>query len=268
MASTQHRVFESPAAPAPAEIKEESARILPRKSTAISAELSRLLHTVRAVLNGAQIDEPSLRTTASEQNGNFPPRLASILRVQACRVRNRLRRYYRTLGVDDPIEITLSPRTFLPLIRWLGTGGSPQFTATARLQFSIGFRRFRHLSSDPYDLLFCEDLTKEVLSALRKETSLRVAEIPDEDVTLAEIGRDHNVGAVLDGKLRRTSGRLRISVQLTSPSDGALIWSEMYDCQLDSQISICEDVGRAIAQATVRCADVSRSSPAASAPRA
>jgi TolB-like protein len=204
------------------------------------------------------------RVNGSERNQSFHPRIAAIVRVQTRRIRNRLIRYYRTLGIDDPIEIELPAETFLPLIRWRGSGGLHEPTVAEDSKSAVGFRCFRTLTSNPDDQLFCENLTKQVFNAMQGEASVHLEEVPaDQDMTFVDMYDRPKLKAVLEGKVRRAGGRIRISVKLTNAVDGALILSEMFDCDDESQTFAPEELGSAIARAVARCTNVSGSSPLA-----
>lgn len=127
---------------------------------------------------------------------------------------------------------------------------------------TVGFRCFRSLTSNPDDQLFCKDLTKQVFRAMREEASVHLVEVPAlQDMTLVGMHGQPKLKAVLEGKLRRTGGRIRISFKLTNAVDGALILSEMFDCDDKSQTFAPEELGGAIARSVARCTKVSGSSP-------
>jgi tetratricopeptide (TPR) repeat protein len=66
----------------------------------------------------------------------------------------------------------------------------------------------------------------------------------DRQATIGEIGRALNVDMVLDGSVRRSGDRVRISVQLVMVSDGLHIWSETYDRTLDDIFAVQDDIAR------------------------
>lgn len=129
---------------------------------------------------------------------------------------------------------------------------------------AVGFRCFRSLTSNPDDQLFCKNLTKQVFNAMRDEASVHLVEVPTvQHMTLVGVHDHPKLKAVLEGKLRRTGGRIRISFKLTSAVDGALILSEMFDCDDKSQTFSPQELGCAIARSVARCTKVSNPSPMA-----
>lgn len=65
---------------------------------------------------------------------------------------------------------------------------------------------------------------------------------------ICAIGKDLNVGAILDGSVRRAGDQLRITVQLVNVDNGYHLWSEIYDRRMDDILAIQEDIARAVAE--------------------
>ncbi|HEX6434177.1 MAG TPA: serine/threonine-protein kinase, partial [Gemmatimonadales bacterium] len=94
---------------------------------------------------------------------------------------------------------------------------------------------FVNLSPDPESEYFSDGMTEELISALTKVKGLRVTArasafaFKGKDVDVREIGQKLNVGAVLEGSVRRAGNRLRITAQLINSADGYYVWSETFD---------------------------------------
>jgi serine/threonine-protein kinase len=107
-------------------------------------------------------------------------------------------------------------------------------------------------SSDAENEYFSDGMTDELISALSKVEGLHVASRTSvfalkgakEDVR--ELGKRLNVSAVLEGSVRRSGNRLRITVQLTSVADGRNLWSERYDRELADVFEIQDEIARTI----------------------
>ena len=92
----------------PAEVRAELARILDSSTFLNAPILSRLLrHIVERTLEGAadQLKEYSLGVDVFDRGVSFDPRIDTIVRVQARRLRSRLRDYYASDGRFDPVRI-------------------------------------------------------------------------------------------------------------------------------------------------------------------
>lgn len=116
--------------------------------------------------------------------------------------------------------------------------------ACEAMERSIGIRQIHSLSPDPEVWLFCRGLTKELLREMRNSKVARVMVMG-----AAELPEELNLSTVLSGKVRKASGRIRVSVHLTDAADNSLVWSEMYECPQGSAPMRQGEIARAISQA-------------------
>ena len=128
----------------------------------------------------------------------------------------------------------------------------PSNTAPGR---SIAVLPFNSLSVDPGDELFAEGLAEELLYTLSGLSDLKVAArtssfvYKNKSADVREIGESLNVSYVLEGSIRRTDGRMRITAQLISTKDGYNLWSRSYDRQIEDVFSVQNDIARHVAAA-------------------
>ncbi len=100
---------------------------------------------------------------------------------------------------------------------------------------SIAVLPMRNVSSDAENEFFCDGLTDELISSLGTMPSLRVVSrtsvfsLKGKVHTLPEIGRLLHVQVVLEGSVRRSGERIRVSMQLTDVEEGVQIWSGRFD---------------------------------------
>jgi len=99
---------------------------------------------------------------------------------------------------------------------------------------------------------FSDGLTDELITALSKVDGLRVAartsafQYKGREVDVRQVGRQLNVGSVLEGSVRRSGNRVRISAQLVSARDGYQLWADSYDRELADVFAVQEDIARSI----------------------
>src|SRR5207237_7690897 len=67
-------------------------------------------------------------------------------------------------------------------------------------------------------------------------------------VDLRVIGEQLNVRTVLEGSVRKSGNRLRITAQLVNATDGYHLWSERYDREMKDVFAIQEEIAKSIAQ--------------------
>src|SRR6185369_4663661 len=120
---------------------------------------------------------------------------------------------------------------------------------------SIAVLPFAHLSSDPDDEYFCDGLAEELLNALSRIDGLKVAartssfSYKGKDVRIAEIGRTLGVEKILEGSVRKSGNRLRITAQLISTADGYHLWSDRYDREMRDIFDIQDEITLAVVEA-------------------
>jgi serine/threonine-protein kinase len=100
---------------------------------------------------------------------------------------------------------------------------------------SIAVLPFLNLSADPANDYFCDGLAEDLINALSRLEQLRVAArtsasfFKGRHADVREIGQKLNVSTVLEGSVRRSGNRLRITAQLINASSGYHLWSERFD---------------------------------------
>ena len=118
---------------------------------------------------------------------------------------------------------------------------------------SIAVLPFTSLSRTPDDEFFADGVTEEILNALSQVPGLRVAgrsssfSFKGRNEDLRTVGSKLNVAAVLEGTLRRSGTRIRITVQLTDTNDGYQLWSERYDRVMEDVFELQDEIAGAIA---------------------
>ncbi len=128
-------------------------------------------------------------------------------------------------------------------------------TDTASPSPSIAVLPFVNISNDPDNEYFCDGLAEELLNALSKIEALHVAartssfSFKGKETDIREIGQKLNVGAVLEGSVRKSGNRLRITAQLINIADGYHLWSERYDRQMEDIFDIQDEISLAIVAA-------------------
>ena len=111
---------------------------------------------------------------------------------------------------------------------------------------------FLTLSTEPGDDYFGDGLTEDIISALGRFSELTVlarnAVFPYKGKQLRseELGRELGARYLVEGSVRRSSERLRISVQLADASNGTLLWSAQYDEEPKDIFSIQDNITRRV----------------------
>lgn len=105
------------------------------------------------------------------------------------------------------------------------------------------------------DDYFADGLTEDIISALGHFRELSVVSrggvfaYKGKSPTPEEIGRDLKVRYVVEGSVRRSPERIRVSVSLTDTNRALLLWSERYDVELKDIFSVQDQIARQISGA-------------------
>jgi len=117
---------------------------------------------------------------------------------------------------------------------------------------SIAVLPFVNMSSDPEQDYFADGISEELLNALAKVGDLKVAgrtssfAFKGKNEDLAAIGKVLRVNHILEGSVRKSGNRIRITAQLIKVDDGFHMWSETYDRELTDIFTIQDEISAAI----------------------
>jgi TolB-like protein/Flp pilus assembly protein TadD len=117
---------------------------------------------------------------------------------------------------------------------------------------SIAVLPFVNMSSDKEQEYFSDGLSEELLNLLAKVPELRVAArtssfyFKGKDIKLSDVARELRVENVLEGSVRKSGNRVRITAQLIRASDGYHVWSETYDRTLEDIFTVQEEIAAAV----------------------
>jgi TolB-like protein/Flp pilus assembly protein TadD len=186
-------------------------------------------------------------------HGEFDPRITSVVRVDATRLRTKLREYYASEGTADRLVIDLPKGSYVPVFREaLPQADSPQPSTAVVAEPSIVVLPFSNLSPEPEDY-FSDGLTEEIIHALSSIRGIRVVArasafaLKHRNADVREIGRALNVNFVLEGSVRKSGTALRVTVQLASTSDGYQLWSRRYERKTEDLFAVQDEIALAIA---------------------
>ncbi len=120
---------------------------------------------------------------------------------------------------------------------------------------TIAVLPFADLSKDRSQEWFADGLAEEILNALARTPDLMVSSrtsaftYKGSDKDISTIAKELGVAHILEGSIRGTGKRIRVTAQLIRAADGFHIWSQTYDRDLEDVIGIQEDVALRIANA-------------------
>lgn len=120
---------------------------------------------------------------------------------------------------------------------------------------SVAVLPFTDLSETGDQAYFSDGVSEQILDSLAQTPELKVAArtsssaFRDQKVDVREIGQALNVAAVLEGSVRRSGDRVRITAQLVDTEDGYHLWSETFDRPAADIFAVQDEIAEASRQA-------------------
>ena len=120
---------------------------------------------------------------------------------------------------------------------------------------SIAVLPFANMSADADSVYFSDGLADTLLHMLAQIKELRVAartssfQFRDQSMDVADIGKQLNVGTLLEGSVQRSGDKIRVTAQLIDVSNGFHLWSGNFDRDLDDVFAIQDEIAAEVVNA-------------------
>lgn len=120
---------------------------------------------------------------------------------------------------------------------------------------SIAVLPFVNLSADPEQEYFSDGLSDTLIHMLAQVSGLKVTAktssffFKGKNINVAEIGRELNVGTLLEGSVQKTGNRVRVIAQLVNANDGTHLWSKSFDRKLEDIFAVQDEIATEVADA-------------------
>ncbi len=198
----------------------------------------------------------------------FDPQIDPIVRVEAARLRSKLREYYETEGQDDGISVQYPKGAYVPRFESrapqnTASGVPPQLsgrfedgmanrTSSERF-YRVAVLPFRNLGSRRALAYLGEAVATQVINRLASVSCVRVVsqtssfQYASEDKDIRDIGKELGVDVVIDGAVRSVGREVRVTSQINDTGTGYLIWSKVFDWLKKDTLAMQEEVARTVA---------------------
>ena len=121
-------------------------------------------------------------------------------------------------------------------------------------QKSVAVLPFVNMSNDIDNEYFCDGITEEIINALTKIDKLKVIArtssfaFKGKDIDIRKIGGQLGVSTILEGSIKKSRERVRITAQLIDVEDGTHYWSKKFDRQLIDIFDLEDEISLTIAE--------------------
>jgi adenylate cyclase len=118
---------------------------------------------------------------------------------------------------------------------------------------TIAVLPFVNMSSNPENEYFTDGMTEEIINALAKIKSLKVTSrtssffFKNKNISIPQIGQELNVSTILEGSIRLSGNKMRITAQLINVADDFHFWSESFDRSMEDIFAVQDEISLLIA---------------------
>ena len=163
-----------------------------------------------------------------------------------------LRALVHQLLQKDPERRPKSAADIVATLQSAARSGSAPQEAPAK---SVAVLYFENMSSERESDYICAGITEDIITDLSKIGELRVASRTDmlpfrnKEVNIRQVGDALRVNYVLEGSVRKSGNRIRITAQLIDVRNGYHLWADRFDGLVDDIFDLQNEVARKIADA-------------------
>jgi TolB-like protein/Tfp pilus assembly protein PilF len=261
-------------------VRRQLERVLASPGFARNERLSRFLRLIverHLEDRDSELKETLIAVEVFGRQPDYDPKVDSIVRSEAARLRSRLIEYFAGEGSGDPVVIELPKGGYAPRFRqpepkvreqkdprwrWptMAVAGFTVALAVAgwwwvqhkSAPVAIAVLPLNDMSQDPANDYFADGLTSEIIRnlsiidglAVRSQTSSFA--FKGKPRNLREVGKQLEADYILEGSVVRAAQQLRINAQLIRVRDEFLLWSGRYDRELTDILAIQDEISRGI----------------------
>jgi TolB-like protein len=208
---------------------------------------------------GDNLNELLLGMDVYDRDRKFDPRVDSIVRVDAGRLRAKLREFYASEGANSQIAIEVPKGSYKAVFKRLPEKAP---VTAQRLQArypiatkSLGVLPFADVSPQRDHELLGESIVEELIHGLYQIPNFRVVSLSSvlalnaKQIDVREMGRQLGVQSFVEGSVRKAKDRIRVMARLTDVATGFHTWSEVYTFVSRDFFNVQERIACSIAEA-------------------
>ncbi len=240
---------------AESEVRAQLERIVTSRGFAGSERMCRFIRwTVEQTLagNSESLKQSNIAGEVFDRKADFDPRIDSIVRTEAQRLRRRITEYYDTEGARDSVVISLAPGSYVPAFsRRGGEASASEDPIPDRRHVAV--LPFTNVSGVPEQDYLYQGITEAIIDRLAGIPGLRVTArtsaylFQEAEPELIRVARNLGVGTVVHGSVRIAGTKVRISARIADTHTQTWVWGNTFDCDLDSLFAVEDQISEAVA---------------------
>jgi adenylate cyclase len=240
-----------------------------------------LIFVVKQALagKGGELKESVLAMEVFDRAADYDPKVDTIVRVEARRLRKKLAEYYAADGAADPVRIELPTGAYVPIFQGGIKSAEPAKPTPRALPWALAavvviaaatgaayWLRYRAIADAPLRVAvlpfqnysaqgeedYSDGVTEALITDLAKIRKLQVisrtsvTRFKNTQLPLRQIAIQLQVDYIVEGSIQRTRDKCRITAQLIRASDDVHIWAEAYDRPFDDILRVQGQVAEEI----------------------
>ena len=176
-------------------------------------------------------------------------KISDNLCIAPSTVRTHLATIYRKLGVSSKLELRDTLVSAAPPLADLTINALFEFPPRPEKP-SIAVLAFENMSGDPEQEYFSDGISDDIITALSRSPWLFIIArnttftYKGSNVDVRRVAEELGVRFVLEGSVRRSGDRVRVTAQLIDGLTGGHVWSERYDGQLEDVFDLQDEITR------------------------
>lgn len=192
------------------------------------------------------------------RRSDFDPATDAIVRVEAGRLRTKLRDYYNRYGNADAVVFELPKGTYQMHISWRGSQAAPAEGAISVLpkswissfeqEVSLAVLPFSNLSQDAGQEYFVDGVVDNLIFVLSRLSGVFVISrqssfrYRNTQKSAKEIGAELGVKYLLDGNVQPSGKRIRVTVKLIDTDSEAYVWAGRFESNLQEIFALQDEI--------------------------
>ncbi|MFL6415160.1 MAG: tetratricopeptide repeat protein [Bryobacteraceae bacterium] len=225
--------------------------------------------TVDQVLQGEaeKIKQFTIAQEVFDRGAEFDPRIDSIVRTEAQRLRRKLSEYYRSEGLSDAILVSFAAGSYVPVLK-----GRQEPSAQRRSNAievvprtnrrpAIAVIPFLNLTGYADQDYFCRGIAESIQERLANSPTLKVistysaSRFAASSQDFVKIGHELAVNHIVEGSVQLLGSRIRIHAKVVDLSTGSYIWARLFDRDVRDLFVVQDEIAQAVADALTEQSD-------------
>lgn len=214
--------------------------------------------------NAGRLKGYTIAVEVFDRASDFDPSLDAIVRVEATRLRNKLREYYDTLGKDDSVRIVFPKGSYaieFSLQKHEATESITSDAVTSPMSStprmiedrpSLAVLPFANIAVDNAKEYFADGVVDSLISMFSRLSGLFVISrqssfsYKNTTKTSEEISAELGVRYLLEGSVQHADNQVRVTAQLVDAKNGGQVWSDRFDRELKDVFALQDELTQSI----------------------